>query len=112
MQVLLVETDAPLVRLMAWFLVEAGFVASKVDLAGDIVGRAIECGADVVVFNTGLPPGEKRHYIELLHESVNAPKVLDVSDGAHRTFPDTSADAYLMQPFDADDLVASVRNLV
>jgi len=111
MHVLLVESEAPVVRLIAWFLVDAGFAVARVAPDGDIVGVADECGAAVVVFNAGILPDAKRRQIELLHNSANSPGVLDVSDGARRALPDTSADAYLMLPFDADDLVAAVRQL-
>ena len=113
MQVLLVEAEAPLVRLMAWFLTEAGFAVAKVDPSrDDLVSSIMEFDAAVVVFNSGLAPDEKRACIAALHAAHAPPKVLDVSSyEEHGRLPDTGADAYLRLPFHADDLVTAVRGL-
>lgn len=113
MQVLLVEAEAPLVRLMAWFLTEAGFAVAKVDPSrGDLVKSIIEFDPEVVVFNSGLSPDEKRACIEALHAADARPKILDVSSyEEYGKQPDSGADAYLRLPFHADDLVTAVRDL-
>ena len=109
--ILLVEPGVPLVRLMGWFLTEAGLEITRVDHASEIIDAVRESWPDVVVLNTTVPADEKRQHVESLRQASSALKVLDVSDGAGHELPQTTADAYLMLPFDADDLVDAVRQL-
>ncbi len=110
--VLLIETDAPLVRLMSWFLLEAGYEVSKaegLEVARDMAGQL----PVVIVFNSGLTADAKAAAILELRGISPRTRFLDISQavpalGSER---DTGADAYMNLPFDADSLVSCVREL-
>lgn len=111
--VLLIETEAPLVRLMSWFLLEAGFEVAKVDSTEDAVERCRAGTASVVVFNTEMAQGEKTQSIQQLREANTNCRILDVSDDSPRPLvpANTGADAYLQLPFHADSFIEAVTTL-
>ncbi len=111
--ILLIETEAPLVRLMSWFLLEAGFEVAKVDTTEEAVDRCRAGGPAVIVFNTGMAQEEKARSIRELRDASTDCRILDVSDDHPRpTVPaDTGADAYLQLPFHADSFIESVTAL-
>ena len=57
--VLLIETQAPLMRLTAWFLLEAGFEVTKAEGVDDGLLKVAEGHPAVIIFNTGMERGRK-----------------------------------------------------
>lgn len=111
--VLLIENDAPLVRLMAWFLLEAGFEVSKVPDPDRALEYVRATPPSVIVFNTGLADEAKASSIVLLRDAAPSSGVLDVSDHAWPEKPgDTGADRYLQLPFHADAFIEAVNELI
>jgi len=110
--VLLIEDETPIVRLMAWYLIDAGFEVSKVARPDD-AGRHLRSHAAVIVFNTGMPVAERRHWIQAWHQQSPDSRVLDVSetDAMHR-LPDIGADGSLRLPFLAETFVDMVSELM
>src|SRR5438876_2371324 len=112
--VLLIETQAPLMRLMAWFLLEAGFEVTKAEGVDDGLLKVAERHPAVIIFNTGIDCARKSDAIHQLRGASPQSRILDVSDisdASHRPKPllNTGADAYLSLPLDADDLVDCVK---
>jgi DNA-binding response OmpR family regulator len=110
-RLLLIETHAPLVRLMSWFLLDAGFEVVRAD-GVDSALTLIRAGDSIVVFNSGMPDEDKLAAISSLREASPGSRFLDVS-GVVRppTRQLAGADASLNIPFDADSLIAHVREL-
>ncbi len=111
--ILLIETEAPLVRLMSWFLLEAGFEVAKVDTTEEAIDRCRDGGPSVIVFNTGMLQAEKAQSIADLRAASTDCRILDVSDDNPRppVPADTGADAYLQLPFHADSFIEAVTAL-
>jgi DNA-binding response OmpR family regulator len=111
--VLLIESEAPLVRLMAWFLLEAGFEVSKVPDGDQALTQVDSAHPNVVVFNTTIPSREKAECIEGMRKVSPDSRILDVTDGGGngRGEPDTGADKYLHLPFHADTFIEAVAEL-
>jgi len=114
--VLLIETQAPLMRLTAWFLLEAGFEVTKAEGVDDGLLKVAETRPSVIIFNTGIDGVRKTQAISQLRDASPQSHILDVSDvpetsdhPKHRV--NTGADAYLSLPLDADDLVDCVKGL-
>ena len=112
--VLVVEQDEPLVRLMRWFLAEAGFEAAVVNRVDDVRLRFATAAPALVILNTGLPVAEKRALFAAWKRDCPGIAILDVSmtflrpgDGE-----DLAADARLGFPFHADTLIETVRDLL
>jgi DNA-binding response OmpR family regulator len=110
--VLLIEDDAPLVRLMAWFLLEAGFEVSKVADTDRAVERVRTTPPHVVVFNTTADDDAKSASITRMREFAPTCGFLDVCGHAWPKKPgDTGADRYLQLPFHADAFIEAVTEL-
>ena len=110
--VLLIENDAPLVRLMAWFLLEAGFEVSKVPDAERAIDHVHAAQPHVVVFNTGIPDEAKAVCITRLRELTPTSGILDVCGHSWPAKPgETGADRSLQLPFHADAFIEAVTEL-
>ena len=114
--VLLIETQAPLMRLTAWFLLEAGFEVTKAEGVDDGLLKVAEGRPTVIIFNTGIDRASKAHAIHQLRDASPQSRILDVMDAPDVTehsqhVVNTGADAYLSLPLDADDLVDCVKGL-
>ena len=114
--VLLIETQAPLMRLTAWFLLEAGFEVTKAEGVDDGLSKVAERQPAVIIFNTGVDCAQKTDAIHQLRDASPQSRILDVSDVSDaadhpKHALNTGADAYLSLPLDADDLVDCVKSL-
>lgn len=112
--VLIVESDEPLVRLMAWFLLEAGFEVTAVKRAEDAEERLGGYAPDVIVLNTPMPDEQKVTLIRAWRAITPTVSVLDVSYSRVSTedVAAVGADTHLAMPFHADELVECVRSLI
>ena len=99
MDVLIIEREEPLIRLMAWALQSEGLyvgIAKSVPAALERAGRdQPRC----VIFNTGLPDSVKRSFIEELRRRAPGTKVIDLATPERQPHGPTGADAYLETPF-------------
>src|SRR4029079_951685 len=101
------------VRLMAWFLLEAGFEVSKVPDPDTALEFVRATPPSVIVFNPGLPDDAKASSITLLRGAAPASGVLDVSGHTWPQQPgDTGADCYVQIPFHADAFIEAVNELI
>jgi CheY-like chemotaxis protein len=107
--VLVIETEAPLMRLMSWFLLESGH---RVMAASSLAVAQAQSAAQpqVIVFNTHMELDTKREAIAEIRALSPDSRILDIRDpGA--PLSETGADAYLALPFDSYDLLTAVRRL-
>lgn len=112
--VVIIENEAPLVRLLGWFLIDAGHQVFAVENVVAATGRITAEPADVVVFNSGLPASAKLPFVSEWRQLRPGIRVIDVARRAEpgARAPYTGADAYLQMPFDADDLIGTVDSVL
>ena len=124
--VLIIEDEAPLTRMMAVFLVGAGYEVASVESAPAALDRLADYAADVIVFNTVIGDDEKAELIADLRQRSPGSKILDVSAektrlarGIIQEMPKASdaprargADGYLDLPFEATMLLGAVAALI
>lgn len=110
--VLLVEGDEPLVRLAAWFLIEAGYDVDQVAHPDHAVDYVRAAPPHVVVLNTPAADADRADCIGRLRELAPAAGYIDISPRAWPDVPaETGADRYLRLPFHADTFVETVADL-
>ena len=111
-KVLLIEDEAPLLRLIGWMLVEHSFEVTAVTNGAD---GALELGdhtrPDIVIFNLHLSIDMKRRYLNMLHTLDPRPKIIEL-DGADTPASEWMVDAVLTKPFHMDDLLAEIERLM
>lgn len=133
--ILVIEDEAPRLRLMAWFLIEAGHEIASVASADEALERVQTYKPDLIIFNTVMDDDEKQDCIRQLRERAPESRILDISEEKTRLaqgmigvavegsiHPDgllprtedrsASADAYLRVPFNADALLETVQTLL
>ena len=108
-RVLLIENDAPRMRLMAWALREEGFDVSTATTS-DAAGTARDAQPAVIVFNTSEPSIEKAACIGQLRAASPA-RIIDLAEDATSPGHDSGADAYLELPVTAQQLIAAIQRL-
>jgi CheY-like chemotaxis protein len=130
--VLLIEDEAPLARMMAVFLLDAGFEVATCESAAHAIERVLVYKPDVIVFNTIMEDAQKHACIAQLRERTSATKILDVSVEKNRLMRGIvdghieggsgdeppgrasggDADSQMLLPFEATTLITAVRALL
>ena len=111
--ILIVETDSQFARRLSWILLEAGYdvaVCNSPAGAAECLDRGIP---DIVVIGDQVDSGMMDRYIALFSDRAPAAGLLDLSRNpvsAHGR--PVNAHAHLRQPFDADDLLEEVYQLL
>ena len=95
--VLLIETQAPLMRLTAWFLLEAGFEVTKAEGVDDGLLKVAETRPSVIIFNTGIDGVRKTQAISQLRDASPQSHILDVSDVPETTDRPTFSPAQIQR---------------
>jgi hypothetical protein len=110
--VVVVESAKPIVRLASWFLVESGLTLEVVHAIDAAAVAAI--GAKVLVLNTRLELDARRRLFAAMRDHEPRIRILDLSPagGGPDSSADAGADAHLRPPFVANDLVDHVRDLL
>jgi CheY-like chemotaxis protein len=111
---LLIEDDAPLIRLLAWLFEDGGFEVAAVATPEEALERFGGHLPLVVVFNTGKPPVEKDAVMREWRRLAPGTRFIDISerDAPWRDqYYRTSADAHFVMPFDSDELIEAARSL-
>jgi two-component system OmpR family response regulator len=115
-QVLVLEDDADLRRLLTRGLGEEGFAVATAATAAEFLERLAESEPDALVVDVGLPDADGRDVVQALRaQGIGAP-VLFLT--ARDALPDrlagfaAGADDYVTKPFAFAELVARLRALV
>ncbi|MBI2724019.1 MAG: hypothetical protein HYX50_03055 [Chloroflexi bacterium] len=112
LRVLLIEDDAPAVRIMAWALRDDGF---EVDVASP--REALELHGleppDVAVFNMSATSGDKTTYNNQLRMLDPAIIIIDVDEfiGNGGSVRDSAADDYTSRPLALEAIVNLIREM-
>ena len=109
--VLLIETDVQLTRLIEWIIEGAGHQVRTVARPPDARTELAAAAPDIVVFNSGASRDEKRLLIRSFRDIVPGLRVIDMDENASHPSHDTGADDYIDKPFHADDLIAAIERL-
>jgi DNA-binding response OmpR family regulator len=111
-KVLLVEPDAPLMRIMGWILADAGFEVVGEHDFDEALRTLPELRPDVTVLNCDVTEGACTDRIGALRTRWPKGRVIDLqhlqAQHAHETM---TADVTLTKPFHAESLVAAIHDL-
>lgn len=110
-KVLIIEEDAPRIRLLAWALrQEHEYDVLAVKALRD-AAKVAAVRPDVIVFNTEMPLEDKRKWIKALRDLVPDAGIIDLHPWTSEDEPvETGADAYLAPPY-VDSLVSIIRRV-
>jgi DNA-binding response OmpR family regulator len=108
--VLLIEGDAPVIRLVKWALEDAGIGCDVAATPQEALDTDAHPG--VIIFNTGMPDDPKRDCIQHLRENIPGVKVIDLATEERQPHASTGADAYLHTPFLRYQIVDLVQDLL
>ena len=110
LRLLLIEDDAPVMRLMAWALKGDGFDVQIVSPREALELRGLE-GPDAAIFNMSASASDKKMYNRHLRTLFPNCVIIDVDqyETAGLSVRDSDADAYRLRPLSLDDLVFSIR---
>lgn len=107
--VLIIEEDAPTVRLLAWALRETdGYEVLSADGLAN-AASAVAATPDYILVNTHMRLPDKREYIASLRYLVPDVSVIDLRSSGEDD-GDSGADAYISPPY-LDSLVATLHRL-
>jgi DNA-binding response OmpR family regulator len=112
MDVLIIENDEPIMRLIAWALASHGLETDTTTPTPDIVEYVRHARPRVVIFNTGIAAVEKRSCIRELRDAVRGVRVIDVVTGARQPEALTGADGYLEAPLYPDKAIDLVQSIL
>ncbi len=110
--ILLIQDETPLARLIQWFLNDALYkvIVAASELAG--VVRLIKAERPrIIVSNTSLSAEEKAPQFAAWKTANPGVLIIDLFHRKLGRQPVAEADASLMLPMDADDLIDAVRRL-
>ena len=109
-KVLLVEPEKPLMRVMEWVLVEAGFEVIGLKDARTAEEQLPEIQPDVTVLNGEYADAERAAWLDRLRARWPEARVIDVHRMQVWGSSNEHADASLVKPFHADTLVDAIND--
>lgn len=111
--VLVVDDDAALVRLLRLTLRQGGFDVATAANGSEGLERLSAQKPDVIVLDLEMPVMDGRAFFrELRSRGVETPVLILSARGARQARRELGANAALEKPFDTEDLVDSVRQLI
>ena len=111
LRLLLIENDAPVMRLMAWALTGDGFAVQIVSPREALELQGLE-GPDAAIFNMSASATDKQAYNRHLRTLFPDCVMIDVDQyETSLSVRDSDADAYRLRPLSLDDLVFSIREI-
>jgi CheY-like chemotaxis protein len=109
---LIVDDDAALLRLLSFVLRDRGFEVVTATNGAEALAQ-IERGASVVVLDLEMPVMDGRTcYREMRARGVDAPVLILSAYGARKAQLELRANASMDKPFDPDDLITTIDELV
>lgn len=109
--ILVVDDEAAIRRLVRGALERSGFAVSEAATAAEALGIAGRPGCELVLVDLGLPDRDGLELVPLLKAMDRAVIVLTAREGTSEKVAalDLGADDYVVKPFDTDELLARVR---
>lgn len=111
-RVMIVDDEAPIVRVLKPSLAAAGYEVLEADTGRDALARAAQQMPDLIVLDLGLPDMDGKDVILALRKWTQIPIiVLSAREAEVERIAalDTGADDYVVKPFHTGELLARVR---
>jgi DNA-binding response OmpR family regulator len=108
-KVLIVEPDEPLMRMLGWILIDAGFAVVCTGDFDEALRRLPEVRPDITVLDGDSAENMCADPIGAVRTRWGEGRVIDLQRPSAPQM--TTADATLRKPFHADSLVATIREL-
>lgn len=111
-QVLIVDDEPQIRRLLAGTLTRAGYVATEAATAREAMAAVGASSPDVVLLDLGLPDRDGMELVPLIKAAGNSTVlVVSARDATEEkvTALDLGADDYVTKPFDTEEVLARVR---
>lgn len=115
-QILLLEDDINLGEIVSEFLEEEGFVVTLVDNAQDAQDKAYEKNFDLWILDVKVPQGDGFSVLKNLRQAGKyTPAIfmtsLNTTMDLEKGF-ESGCDDYIKKPFDIDELIIRVKNII
>lgn len=108
--VLVIENDQPLLRLLTWALMDAGFSVSMSRTAGDAIARSTEIDPSAIVLNLTFPPAEKQTAIKDLKATYPYACLIDMLTPLDQDAPVSGVDARIAPPYVVAEVVKHIAS--
>lgn len=110
-QILIVDDEAAIRRLVRGAVERAGYSASEAETAAEALTAAHREGCELVLLDLGLPDRDGLELVPLLRAIDRAVIVLTARDATAEKVAalDLGADDYVVKPFDTEELLARIR---
>ncbi|MGH8089996.1 MAG: response regulator [Rudaea sp.] len=111
-RVMIVDDEAPILRVLRPSLAAAGYEVIEADNWRDALARAAQQVPDVVVLDLGLPDMDGKEVILALRKWTQVPIIVlsaREAEAERIAALDTGADDYVVKPFHTGELLARVR---
>lgn len=112
-RVLIVDDDAPLIRMLRLAMRDCGYRVDAEVNGRDALDHLHRTDADVIVLDLEMPVMDGREFYRALRAAGNRAPVLVLSAfDARRGQRELGADAYLNKPFNPVELTLKIRDLL
>ncbi|GGI76265.1 DNA-binding response regulator [Polymorphobacter multimanifer] len=110
-QILIVDDEPAICRLVRGAVERAGYTVSEAATAGEALKLARREGCELVLLDLGLPDRDGIELVPLIKAMHRAVIILTARDATVEKVSalDLGADDYVVKPFDTDELLARVR---
>ena len=108
--VLVIENEQPLLRLLTWALMDAGFSVSMSRSADDAIARAQQIEPSAIVLNMAFGPEVKQSAIKRLRASYPHACLIDMLTPLDQDMPKSAADAHIGPPYAVVEIVDHVNH--
>lgn len=110
-QILIVDDEAAIRRLIRGAVERAGYAADEAASAAEALTAARREGFEIVLLDLGLPDRDGMELVPLIKAMDRAVIVLTARDvtGEKVAALDLGADDYIVKPFDTDEVLARIR---
>jgi DNA-binding response OmpR family regulator len=104
--IVVLEDGNPLLRLMAWALVQEGFAVSEAERVAVALKVAEVESPSAIVTNSVGTPSERREAFQQLRTAAPGAMIIELYEGDP---PDTGADVFVAPPYPIADIVEAIR---
>ena len=107
--VLVIENEEPLLRLLTWALMDAGFSVSMSRTVPDAANRAGELDPTAIILNMSMPAENKQSEIKSLRTAYPLACVIDMLTSNVEDVTTGGADGYAAPPYRVSDIVDQIN---